>query len=193
MDAAPAGAEYDIDGDPSGLVSDLLPSNGITRNTLVNAFAEANGVVYVGGKFENVQPWAGAPKTRQPYLAAFDVNTGGWISSFRPQLDGPVYSMTVTSDGSKVIVGGEFTGGLIAYSTTTRAVEGSWATKVSWGAGTAGVYDMDLRGNDLYIGGELRQRRPSRGYVHPQPPGQALRQLRCPQRCLETERVPGKC
>ncbi len=154
---SPASAEFGPNGTDTWQVADLQPSNGIARNTLVNGFAEARGVMYVGGKFGTVRRNTGSAGTAQPYLAAFNANTGAWISSFRPVLDGPVYAMRVTPDGSKLIVGGEFTGGLVAYDLNTGAVDPSWSTRVTFDNRTAGVINMDLVGNDLYIAGNFNR------------------------------------
>ena len=49
-----------------------------------------------------------APKVTQSYLAAFDKNTGEFIPSFTPVINGPVHESKTTPDG-KLIVAGEFT------------------------------------------------------------------------------------
>ncbi len=54
----------------------------------VETFAQIGNIMYVGGGFQNVQKGANpapADKIAQAWLAGFDVNTGEWLSSFRPE------------------------------------------------------------------------------------------------------------
>ncbi|NLA34789.1 MAG: hypothetical protein GX868_03765, partial [Actinobacteria bacterium] len=74
-------------------------------------FAEIGTTVFVGGIFTGVQRNADDPTSSviaQPYLAAFDRDTGEWISTFRPTFDRAVYALDVAPDGT-LLVGGEFT------------------------------------------------------------------------------------
>ena len=59
-------------------------------NMEVETFAQIGNTMYVGGGFQYVQKGANpapADKIAQPWLAGFDVNTGEWLSSFRPVLN----------------------------------------------------------------------------------------------------------
>ncbi len=141
-------------------VSTLLPSETVVFESLVWDFAEIDGVVYVGGKFGHVQRSFSAPKQEQSYLAAFDADTGEWIPSFSPTLDGGVFSLE--TDGTNLYVGGEFTtvngqqrGPLVALNPTTGAVVDSFDSDLTFPAGTAVVMDLDIANNSLYAGGNF--------------------------------------
>lgn len=73
----------------------------------VLAFAEHNDRIYVGGKFTDVRFRAGG-SADQPFLAAFDRETGAWIDTFRPDLNGAVWDLKMLDDG-RLAVGGQFT------------------------------------------------------------------------------------
>jgi hypothetical protein len=72
------------------------------------ALAQVGNTMFVGGKFAKVQNGANGPQYNQPWLAAFDVQTGTWISTFTPQLDGTVFTLAAAPNGD-LIVGGNFT------------------------------------------------------------------------------------
>src|SRR5699024_5655917 len=89
-------------------VTGLGAAGGGIQNTEVSAFAESDGRVYVGGNFRYVQRTAsGGDRVDQPYLAAFDVETGALISSFRPTFDNQVKTLAVLPNG-RLAVGGNF-------------------------------------------------------------------------------------
>ena len=138
-------------------------------NIEVQTFAQLGDTMFVGGKFEYVQKGA-APaaneKVRQPYLAAFDVNTGEWRSQFRPVLNGTVWDLQATP-GGKLIVGGEFTSANGAPAAALVAVDPlTGATDPGWSAGVTNVTSqnlpaqvraMDLQGGWIYIGGRFNK------------------------------------
>ena len=103
-----------------------------------------------------------AQKIAQSYLAAFDKNTGEFIPSFAPVINGPVHELKVTPDG-KLIVAGEFTtvngvasSGLVALNPTTGATITTWiGQRQSRAAASPYVRAMDIEGNWLYIGGSF--------------------------------------
>ncbi|WP_157811208.1 delta-60 repeat domain-containing protein [Microbacterium lacus] len=128
----------------------------------VSAFAEVGNVVYVGGNFTTVQrSSAGASQVSQAYLAAFNRDTGEWISSFRPTLDNQVKSLAALPDG-RLAVGGNFSrvngedrAGLAVLNASTgqldTAFTGSIINRLT--AGVAFVRTMDVQDGWLYIGG----------------------------------------
>ena len=132
-------------------------------NSLVMGFAQIGDTVYVGGEYQNVQNGTGATKIAQPYLAAFDANTGAWRSGFRPQVNGTVFDVRATPDG-KLLVGGSFTdingaantAGLAALDPVTGAVLPSWSASLVRNDGSAKralTRTMAIKGNWLYVGG----------------------------------------
>lgn len=142
------------------------------------AFAQVGNTMYVGGDFQYVQKGANpgpGEKIEQSYVAGFDVNTGDWLSSFRPTLDGEVWDLQALPNGLLAIAG-EFTNvngqpgthGIAAVDPTTGAVASSWNASVDFvnTSGTiAQVKSMDLQGDWLYIGGRFN--RVSGGVTNP--------------------------
>ena len=63
-----------------------------------HASQQMGNTMFVGGKFAAVQNGAGGAQYAQPWLAAFDVQTGTWISTFRPQLDGEVFTLAAAPE-----------------------------------------------------------------------------------------------
>jgi hypothetical protein len=112
-----------------------------------------------------VQHGAGGQQFPQSYLAAFDRDTGEWISSFTPKLDGTVWDLVGTPDG-KLIVAGQFTNinGVPNTSALAELDPVSGAVITTWQASLAlGVSDtdrpmaraLDIEGNFLYVGGNF--------------------------------------
>ncbi len=156
----PAGWEVSPEPVSTWGVATLMPSETVVFESLVWDFAEIDGVVYVAGKFGNVQESYNAPLQNQAYLAAFDADTGEWIPSFAPALDAGAFSLE--TDGTNLFVGGEFTsingtatGPLAALNPTTGAVVGSFDADLTFPAGTAVVMDLDIANGSLYAGGNF--------------------------------------
>ncbi|MDQ1721841.1 MAG: hypothetical protein QOI26_1575 [Pseudonocardiales bacterium] len=140
-------------------------------NMEVETFAQIGNVMYVGGGFQYVQKGANPTvdeKIAQPWLAAFDVNTGEWLSSFRPALNGMVWDLQATPNG-KLVVGGEFTSvngtvgvnGLTEVDPITGATVAGWTASVDFvtteiGVG-AQVKAIDYQDGYLYIGGRFNR------------------------------------
>lgn len=130
------------------------------------AFAQWGNVIFVGGKFANVQRGAGAPLEAQSYLAAFDKSTGAWIDTFRPTLNGTVWDLAMTADG-KLIVGGQFTNvngvadtaGLAALDPATGAVLPGWRASLILTSNTMRPYvrAIDVVGTSVYVGGNYNR------------------------------------
>ncbi len=134
-------------------------------NDYVKTFAQIGNVVYMGGKFLQVQHGIGGPTYTQSYLAAFDVNTGEWIPTFNPVIDAPVWKIMASPDGTKLFVGGEFTNvngapgttALAALDPTTGAVvpSTSWSAYASRPTGSYDIRAMSIQGPWLYLGGNF--------------------------------------
>lgn len=133
-----------------------------TLDVLVWDFAQVGGRMFVAGGFLTVQQDKTATPIPQPYIAAFDVNTGAWISTWRPTLDRVAYSLAVY--GGKLIVGGEFETvngrprtGLVALDPLTGAIDDSFAGAVErpWSTARAMVRDLDVENGALYVAGNF--------------------------------------
>jgi len=128
------------------------------------AFAEANGIVYVGGNFLRVQRnSAGSGQVAQPFLAAFNVNTGEWISSFRPVINKQVKAIAALPNGGIAIggyfdtVNGQTARGFAVLNPTTGATDTRLNTALinNVGGGVPFVRSLDVQGNWLYLGGSF--------------------------------------
>ncbi|MBP6698776.1 MAG: PQQ-binding-like beta-propeller repeat protein, partial [Flavobacteriales bacterium] len=131
----------------TGTLSTWNPS----PNYSIFTIAYNNGAVLVGGEFSNI---GNAPHT---FLAAVDTITGAALA-WDPVANGDVYR--IVPNGSTVFVGGEFTSiggqyrrGLIAIDLTTRTVL-PWDPQLNGPTG-AGVYDILIRGNKVYVAGDF--------------------------------------
>lgn len=141
-------------------------ANGLTSelNTEVQAFAQSGNRMIVGGNFRYVQrDQSGTGQVEQPYLAAFDVDTGAWLPDFRPVLDGQVKDLQVRPDGT-VVAAGEFTTvngspavGLVSLNPVTGATDGSFSVAMEnrITGQTASVRTLDAEGPWLYLGGRF--------------------------------------
>ncbi len=118
-------------------------------------FQELNGKVYVGGKFLEVVSAGRTTRIPQPFLAAFDRDSGAWVSTFTPQLDGAVYALDVRSDG-KLLAAGEMTGGIVAVDPVSGAVDAAFNPQIENSWGRAAVFDIDVVGDEIYAGGSFR-------------------------------------
>lgn len=128
----------------------------------VSAFAEGNGIVYVGGNFLAVQRTSGGSgKVTQSYLAAFDVRTGEWISSFRPTFNNQVKALAVLPNG-RLAVGGYFSTvngasrrAFVVLDPNTGATDASYTTKIfnNISGGVPVVRSLDVQDDWLYLGG----------------------------------------
>ncbi|MEO6201525.1 MAG: fibrinogen-like YCDxxxxGGGW domain-containing protein [Cryobacterium sp.] len=138
------------------------PSTLIEGSNEVSAFAEGNGIVYVGGNFLTVQRTStGAGAVAQPYLAAFDVQTGELVPSFRPVFDNQIKSLAVLPNG-RLAVGGYFTNvngaarpGFVVLNPATGATDAGYSTRVynNISGGVLAIRSLDVQGNWLYLGG----------------------------------------
>ncbi|MEZ5376342.1 MAG: DUF4214 domain-containing protein [Acidimicrobiales bacterium] len=121
--------------------------------TIVRDMEEFEGRMYVAGKFLDVVAPDGTTHA-QPYLAAFDLDTGVWDSTFRPVLDGIVYSIEITPDG-RLYVGGEFAGGSALYDARTGARNTTYQPGITLSWGPPAVFDVEVVGSSVYLGGRF--------------------------------------
>ena len=125
-------------------------------------FAETGNRIYVAGTFTGVQQRGGVSPTPiqpQPYIAAFDRDTGDWISTFRPAVDKVVYEVEVAPNG-KLIIGGEFTTvngtprvGLAMIDAVTGALDTTFTASVA--GSNPKVREILRVGNYIYVAGQF--------------------------------------
>ena len=148
--ATPASAAYAANGEPV-----WIPRNAANTADLLRAdnraLAKIGNVVYVGGDFTELAPELGAPAVQQANLAAFNATTGVPVASFKPQLDGKVYAMVASADGTALYVGGSFTGGFAILDPTTGQPKGNQLTS------DGEVHALYLDGGTLYVGGQFQK------------------------------------
>ena len=167
----------------------------------VLGFAEYGNTIFVGGKFREVQHGPGGAKVAQSYLAAFDKNTGAFIPSFAPVINGPVHELKTTPDG-KLIVAGEFTTvngaattGLVALNPTTGATLTGWSATGQPHFGRAGRADARHPGQ-LDLHRWVLQPGHRRAGCDPAPgrkPGPRPRHGRVPRWQVASEREQQQC
>jgi len=122
----------------------------------VSAIVRSGGVVYVGGDFTSMT--SGGTTLGANHAAAFDAATLQ-PTSWRPSINGSVYALATSSDGSIVYVGGSFTTVNGSSRTNFAAVGASGAgTVLSWKSNAnSGVRAFVVSGSTLYMGGGFRK------------------------------------
>ncbi len=125
----------------------------ILSDTHVYAVAVSGNTVYVGGYFTNIN---GEPRN---LIGAIDATTGD-VNPWNPgpnDLSNSVHALAVSSDGSRVFVGGVFHSMGGAQVSNFVALSSSDGGAISgWTAGQddyVGV--LAIQNNDLYVGGSL--------------------------------------
>ena len=145
-------------------VSGQTPSQTQTPSldVLVWDFAQIGDRMFIGGAFLNAQENSDATPIPQRYVAAFDLNTGDWIDTWRPTIDRAVYSLA--NFNGKLIVGGEFQNvngtpreGLVALDPLTGAIDPEFEGFVErpWSSKRAMVRTMVVDGDQLYVAGNF--------------------------------------
>ena len=152
----PAGAVLDPAATTSwGVTGNMTGTQTDAIRTEVFATEQIGNIVYMGGRFTAATN--GATTEPQAALAAFDATTGDFISSWRPTLDGAVYALEASPDGTRLFVGGDFstingtaTGGLVALDPATGAIDTTWAGRIG---GYNLVRSLDIGHGYLYVAG----------------------------------------
>ncbi|WP_436699559.1 fibrinogen-like YCDxxxxGGGW domain-containing protein [Nocardioides sp. BYT-33-1] len=152
-------------------VSGLASHASAEGDVEVQAFTQSGDRMFVAGNFRYVRTDGGS-EWEQPYLAAFDVTTGNWISSFRPTFDQQVRTLATLPDG-RIVAGGLFSqvngqpaAALVALDPETGATATDWSTQVEnrLTGGVASVRSLAVVGDHLVVGG---------GFTHVKGAGQA--------------------
>ena len=90
--SAPAGAEIATYAQDTWGVYNSITSGTLTDriDSEVMAIERIGNLIYVGGKFTDVRQTPSSAPVNQRFLAAFDAQTGAYVSSFDVDLSGPV-------------------------------------------------------------------------------------------------------
>ena len=159
FDVPPAAAAYASNGEPVWIPRDAANTADLLRADN-HALAKIGNVVYVGGDFTELAPALGAPAVEQGYLAAFNATTGVPIPAFAPRLDGKVYALAASDDGTTLYVGGSFTtvnGQLIGGFATLDASTGALKAGVTQRSTDGEVHAIYKDGSALYVGGQFQK------------------------------------
>jgi hypothetical protein len=132
----------------------------------VLAIAEVGDKVFLAGEFAGVMPPGistgkvrkdPSSVVRRPFLVALDVNTGALLD-WDAHPDGPVLSLAVSPDGTKLYAGGRFRhiGGQLslhlgAVSVDTGVLDATFQPP----APDSGVKALELSRGTLYVGGDF--------------------------------------
>jgi trimeric autotransporter adhesin len=130
-----------------------------TANGRVLTIARVNGVVYVGGKFTQMTDPSGAVLARN-HLAAISA-ADGHVLPWNPGANNFVRAIAVSTDGTKIYIGGDFTtlGGaartrLAAEAAIAPASTRTTGTLLAWKpSADEGVYTITQLGGRVYLGG----------------------------------------
>ncbi len=126
----------------------------------VFALEEVGDLMITGGKFLTVTN--GVQSVDQPYLAAFDVASGDWVSSFDPAVTWSVFDLASDPARNRVFVGGEFpsvngdtaAAGFAALDPRTGELDPAFDVRVgTFGGAQPRVHALQVSDGYLYIGG----------------------------------------
>ena len=131
-----------------------VPDRSWSVNGTVYAVATVGDRVYVGGFFSTATSPSGLSAPRAN-LAAFDINTGELLTSWRADVAGAVIALA--SDGTSLWVGGSFSrignqnhGRIAKVALDTGAPDASFQANAD-----ANVRAIDVVGSSLYLGGNF--------------------------------------
>ncbi len=133
------------------------PDEGVRHSgrlrALVFDLQEHDGRMFVAGKFLQVT----SPEGRvidQPYLAAFDLETGAMDETFRPEITGAIYAIAL-DDTDRMYVGGELDGGVVRLDPATGATDPTFQPDIDLDWGPRAVWDVEVAGGDVYVAGSF--------------------------------------
>lgn len=145
-------------------VNGLAGSTSGEGQVEVQVIEQIGTTMYLGGNFRWVQrDQAGAGRTDQPFLAAFDLTTGEFRPAFRPRLNEAVKSLAALPNGD-LAVGGVFTQangqpvqGLVAVDAVTGETAENWGVSIenNLSVGAVLVRSLAVHGDYLYVGGNF--------------------------------------
>ena len=168
-------SEVEVGGPFNEILAEPIASYGVRGLELslstkedqeVWAIEQISGTIFAGGRFSEVINRRNAEVVHdQPFIAAFDVDTGTFIDFWRPDLDGAVFSIEASPDGSRLFVGGEFTNvdgiphtsGLVALDPQTGHVDPTWRASLEkrFVVGPPTVRNMVVANGWFYVVGNF--------------------------------------
>ena len=142
----------------STVSSDALPTvqiDGVVWDQVI-----VGNTVYVGGSFGTARPAGSAPGVNtvpRTHLLAYNLTTGALITSFNHILNGQVFSVAASPDGSKLYIGGQFTqvngvtrNRIAAFNIATGALMTTFAPSAN-----TTVYAVAATNTTVYAGGNF--------------------------------------
>ena len=123
-------------------------------------FSLDGSVIYMAGEFTSVRPPGsplGSNEVTRNHAAAFDATTGGLLP-WNPNLDGNVWALAVSRDGSTVYLGGDFLNVGVLSRKHLVAVGATSGVPSSWNPSSNGRVRVILPSPDgarVYAGGEF--------------------------------------
>ncbi len=155
---------------PDVTVWDVQTNDDTVRHSgrlraLVFDLEEHDGRMFVAGKFLQVT----SPEGRvidQPYLAAFDLETGAMDETFRPEITGAIYAIAMDDD-DRMYVGGELDGGVVRLDPDTGVVDPGFQPDIQLNWGPRAVWDVEIAGGEVYVAGSFTsaQGTPARNFA----------------------------
>lgn len=132
----------------------------------VFATAESGGVIYLGGAFSDLLDPVTGQLVAAQNVAALDATSGAPLPGFaRHVLNGPVFALAISPDGSHLFIGGKFTriDGLGAYADHLAVLDANTGAKAPFPARVAGPVRAILAVPDsadptsglVYLGGDF--------------------------------------
>jgi len=121
----------------------------------VRAHAQVGNRIFVGGDFQQVELPNGSVIT-QPYLFAYDIDTGLLDPNFRPVLNKQVRSLEATPAGDGLYVGGQFSSWDASFPLRIAKLDALGNLDPSFNAtADARVQSIAARGDKVFIGGDF--------------------------------------
>jgi outer membrane protein assembly factor BamB len=126
-------------------------------NGIVRAVVYHGGAVYIGGEFTSVRPpgaASGTGEVARNHVAALSATTGALLP-FKHDLNGIVQSLAISSGGTRIYAGGDFTrvdgavrNHVAAFDSASGALTSEWRPSVS-----GHVKSLSVSGTRVYVGG----------------------------------------
>ncbi len=121
------------------------------------AHAQVGDRIFVGGDFQQVELIDGTV-IDQPYIFAYDIDTGVVDPNFRPVVNNVVRSLEAGDDGDTLYVGGRFFRWDDSFPSRIARLDGEGNLDTSFQASaSAQILDIDQVGDSLYLVGNFTE------------------------------------